>query len=254
MIAVVDIGNTRTKCALFDASAGAADAEGGKSLQREISLATGLGLSAEVTNFFSGPITSAVIGSVVPDRNNFWLRFFTERGVATHLATAESPWGFRIGVENPARVGTDRLANMQAATAFPGAVVVVDAGTATKFDLLEGVGARAFAGGAIAPGVGISFEALLQATAQLPRIDLEKHSPVVGYDTETAMRSGAVHGFAALVDGMVMRIFEERRLPPGTSVVATGGYAPMLKGRARLVTHLKPHFTLEGLYGLAQKL
>lgn len=252
MIAVVDIGNTRTKCALF--GAGANDAEGGKLLEREISVATSQGLPADSATFFSGPISRAVIGSVVPDRNDPWLRFFEERGVAAHLATADSPWGFRIGVENPARVGIDRLANMQAATAFPGAVVVVDAGTATKFDLLEGVGARAFAGGAIAPGVGISFEALLSQTAQLPRIELDKHSPVVGYDTETAMRSGAVHGFAALVDGMVMRIFEERRLPPGTSVVATGGYAHLLRGRARLITHLKPHFTLEGLHGLAQKL
>ena len=249
MIAVVDIGNTRTKCGLFSG------AGSGGALEREIVFATGEGIPSEGREFFSGGgVARAVIGSVVPSLNALWERLFRDLGVAAHVATAESPWGFRVAVENPARAGIDRLANMEACLGFPGSVVVVDAGTATKFDVLEGVGPRAFVGGAIAPGVGISFEALLAQTAQLPRIELAKHSPVVGYDTETAIRSGVVHGFAAQVDGMVMRIFGERGLRQGTSVVATGGNAHFLKGRAQLVTHVKPHLTLEGLHGLAQKL
>jgi type III pantothenate kinase len=84
-------------------------------------------------------------------------------------------------------------------------------------------------------------------------VALDKHSPVVGYDTETAVRSGVLHGFASQVDGMVARIFEERQIRPPFTVVATGGNASYLTGRARLITHQRPRLTLEGLRDLAKK-
>lgn len=243
MIAVVDIGNTRTKCALFG-NTGA--------LEKETSFPTGGGIPSEGTTFFQ-KFDRAVIGSVVPTLTPLWERYFHDHSVPVHVASAASPWGFAINVENPEKVGIDRLANMEGALSYPGNVLVVDAGTATKFDLLEGLAKRSFLGGAIAPGMSISFEALIGQTAQLPRIDLDKHSPVIGYNTETAIRSGVLHGFAAQVDGMVLRIFDERQLPPTTAVVATGGNAHYLQGRARFLTHRKPHLTLEGLYGIGKK-
>lgn len=243
MIAVVDIGNTRTKCALYGASG---------ALEKEQAFPTAGGIPTEGTSFFQ-KFSGAVIGSVVPTLTPLWERFFRDGGVSAHVASAASPWGFSIGTESPEKTGVDRLANMEGALAQPGNVLVIDAGTATKFDLLEGMHKRAFPGGAIAPGLGISFEALLAQTAQLPRVDLAKHSPVVGYNTETAIRSGVLHGFAALVDGMVLRFFDERGLPPTTSVIATGGNAHYLHGRARFVTHIKPHLTLDGLYALSRK-
>ncbi len=239
MIAAIDIGNTRTKVGFFSA---------GK-LVRNLAIATGEDFSALGWE----PLEGAVIGSVVPALSARWQDFLLPRARHVHLASAASPWGFRSEVEEPSRVGVDRLANIEAALGFPGAAIVVDAGTATKFDLLEGVEIRHFAGGAIAPGVEVSYRALLAGTAQLGAVDLAKHSPVIGYNTETAIRSGVVHGFAAQVDGMIVKIFEERELPPTTVVVATGGAAGYLKGRARLITHYRPHLTLEGLHALAEK-
>lgn len=245
MIGIVDIGNTRTKLALFDA---------GGALAAERDLCTGTDFSLVAAGLFETRLEKAVIGSVVPAAVPAWKAFLEERAALVHVASHASPWGFRIGVETPERVGVDRLANMEGALSLPGAVLVVDAGTATKFDLLEGVAARTFAGGAIAPGLMISYQALLASTAQLGAIDLAKQSPVLGYNTETAIRSGVLQGFAAQVDGLVMRIFEERGLPSRAAVVATGGNSVYLQGRARLITHFRPRLTLEGLYGIARKI
>jgi type III pantothenate kinase len=245
MIGLIDIGNTRTKLALHGP---------GGELLGEKELPTGVDFQPAARALFAGRLRRAVIGSVVPALNAAWMEFLQAKSEQVHLATHASPWGFRIGVESPERVGIDRLANMEGALSLSGAVLVVDAGTATKFDLLEGVTSRTFAGGAIAPGLMISYNALIAAAAQLPQIDLGKVSPVVGYNTETAIRSGVLHGFASLVDGMVMRIFEERGLPSQATVVATGGNSLYLQGRARLVSSIRPRLTMEGLYGLAGKI
>lgn len=233
MILAVDIGNTRTKLGLFSP-------EG--ELREEKAIPTG----SEIPDFSAAE--KIVIGSVVPAENARWLEKFPK----AYFASQESPWGFKIAVDG--LVGIDRLLAAEGALVFPGAVILVDAGTATKVDVLEGGVTRTFAGGAIAPGMMLGYEAMLAGTAQLPRIELNKHSPVVGYNTETAIRSGVVHGFAALVDGLVMRAFEERKLAPGTTVVATGGNSSYLQARARLVSVYRPRLVLEGLYALAKKL
>lgn len=246
MIGVVDIGNTRTKVALFD--------KAGNILEDGV-VGTQENFLPLAVNTFSKSLDRAVICSVVPALTPAWADFLADRAGILHVAGHDSPWGFRVDVENPETLGLDRLANLEGALSFPGSVVVVDAGTATKFDLLEGVGEnRSFPGGAIAPGALLGYEAMLAKTAQLKAVELGKHSPVVGYNTETAIRSGVLHGFAAQVDGMVAKIFEERRLPAPWSVVATGGNAGYLKGRARLITHQRPRLTLEGLYALAKKI
>lgn len=245
MIGILDIGNTRAKFALFTE-------EG--ALSREGSVLTSEAVRG-VQDFFSASekISKVVIGSVVPSLTPVLQDLLSSKTNSTHVASSQSPWGFKINVEEPGRVGIDRLANMEAALSFSGSVIVVDAGTATKFDLLEGVESRAFVGGAIAPGMMVSYEALMSQAAQLSSISLEKHSPVVGYNTETAIRSGVLHGFAAQVDGMIMRFFEERGLPRSVNIVATGGNAVFLKGRAKFVNQFRPRLTLEGLYALSRK-
>lgn len=238
MIAAVDIGNTRTKFALFS--------EEGKILSHSQCAST----AVDVPESFFKRATHAMIGSVVPKMLPVWKDFFS---CPVHIANSQSPWGFKIKVEEPEKIGVDRLLNLEAAIQQPGAILVVDAGTATKFDLLEGAQERIFPGGAIAPGVEISFRALIAHAAQLPEIELRKHSPVLGYNTETAIRSGVVHGFAAQVDGMILKIFEERGLSSIAAVIGTGGNIDLCKGRARLITNYRPHLTLEGLYALSRK-
>lgn len=244
MIAAVDIGNTRTKFAIFRDDG---------TVAAEAAFVTGEAFTS-AAKLFDGMLDRAVIGSVVPGQTPLWAEFLLGRSNVLHVAGHDSPWGFELDVEQPETVGVDRLANLEGALQYPGAVLVVDAGTATKFDLLEGVSPRKFPGGAIAPGLMISFEALVAHAAKLGAIDLAKHSPVVGYNTETALRSGTVHGFAAQVDGMIAKIFEERALRAPFSVVATGGNATYLNSRARLITHQRPRLTLEGLHELAKKI
>ncbi len=246
MIGVVDIGNTRAKFALY----GDDDA-----LLAEKCFATGEPFLGPAGSLLKGMLDRAVIGSVVPTQTPFWADFLLNRSNLLHVAGHDSPWGFRLDVENPSTVGVDRLANLEGALGFPGSVLAIDAGTATKFDLLEGVGdRRVFPGGAIAPGLLVSYEALMMKAAQLAPIELNKYSPVVGYNTETAVRSGVLHGFASQVDGMVARIFEERGLAAPFTVVSTGGNSSYLTGRARLITNYRPHLTLEGLRDLAKKI
>ncbi len=239
MIALIDLGNTLAKVALYQD-------QWGKAWQIS-SLDEWKKIEAEV-----GQAHTVVVGSVVPEKTTWFASL--KNGRKYHELSHESPWSFRIAVENPQTIGVDRLANMEAVVGYEGCVIVVDAGTATKFDLLEGVGKKVFPGGAIAPGMQISYAALLAQGAQLKPIDLEKHSPVVGYNTETAIRSGVLHGFAAQVDGMVARMFEEKSLPAGTTVVATGGYSKYLSGRARFVREYRQRLTLEGMLAIAKKL
>ncbi len=245
MIGIADIGNTRTKIALYREDGAIAG---------EDSFPSAGSFLPQAVKLFPDTLERAVLGSVVPSLTPAWMDFLQGRSRVLHVAGPDSPWGFRIGVEEPRKVGVDRLANLEGALALPGAVLVVDAGTATKFDLLEGVSPRFFPGGAIAPGLLVSYEALLVKAAQLGPIELAKHSPVIGYNTETAIRSGVLHGFAAMVDGMVARISEERGLPALRAVVATGGNSIYLQGRARLISHFRPRLTLEGLYALAKKI
>lgn len=247
MILCLDLGNTDLKAALFNA-----EGERVSEIRRPKPVHADPAFVRECLSplLQKGTPSKSVLSSVVPELNDA----FREALPGLHVVDHKSPWGFTLSFENVETVGHDRLCNMEGALRYGGYAIVVDAGTATKFDVLEGAEKKSFVGGAIAPGLGISFSALIEGTAQLPEISLDKFSPVVGYNTETAIRSGVLHGFASEVDGMILRIFEERKLPALTSVIATGGYSRYLQARARLITRYVPNLTLEGLHGLARKL
>jgi type III pantothenate kinase len=241
----IDIGNTNTKLYWFNDS-GAIVHRWRKETQE--------GVDAEA--LASTPtFQRAILGSVVPHFSPLWLDWAKGRCAQVHLASAQSPWSFQSAVEAPEKVGVDRLANLEALSKEPQSALVVDAGTATKIDLLEGMGSRrTFPGGAIAPGLAIGYEALMARTAQLIEVNWDMHSPVIGYNTETAIRSGLLHGFASMVDGMIIRIFAERKLPQSTPVWVTGGFGRYLEGRANFCTGYRPDLTAEGLYELSKKL
>jgi type III pantothenate kinase len=156
--------------------------------------------------------------------------------------------GVQLAIDNPKEVGADRVVNTLAAyTLYGGPAIVVDFGTSTNFDVVSARGE--FLGGALAPGIEISIDALATRAAQLVKVQLIRPRSVIGKNTVEALQSGLLYGFAGQVDGLVRRIAAE--LAPGAErdvvVVATGGLAPLLIAESHTITHHAPHLTLRGL-------
>ena len=151
--------------------------------------------------------------------------------------------GMAILYDNPKEVGADRIADAVGAyDLYPGASIVVDMGTATVFDVVSAKGE--YLGGAIAPGVAISLEALYTQAAALRSVELVRPRSVIGRSTVESIQSGVLYGFAAQVDGVVERILEE--LGEAT-VIATGGLAGLIAPHTKHVQHVEPWLTLHGL-------
>jgi len=159
--------------------------------------------------------------------------------------------GVRTGVpvlmDNPREVGTDRIVNALAASAlYGGPAVVVDFGTATTFDVVSARGE--YVGGAIAPGIDISLEALGRRGAQLRKVELLRPRSVIAKNTVEALQSGVLYGFASAVDGIVARMREELGVGADElTVIATGGLAPLVVEECAVFTEHQPWLTLLGL-------
>jgi type III pantothenate kinase len=152
--------------------------------------------------------------------------------------------GMPILYENPREVGADRVVNAVAAyERWRQGLVVVDFGTATTFDAISPKGE--YLGGAIAPGIRISMEALFRSASKLPRVEFARPAVVVGRNTVASIQSGLVYGYVGLVDGICARMSDELGFSP--KVVATGGLAPLIAGVSKAITEVDEHLTLEGL-------
>ena len=192
-------------------------------------------------------VTDAIIATVVPQAL-FNLRMLCERHLKTKALIVGDP-GVHLGIEvlmdMPAHeVGADRLANAVGGhVLFGRPLIIVDFGTATTFDVIDGSGN--YLGGVIAPGVNLSLESLHTATAQLPRIAVAAPKRAIGKDTLTAMQSGVYWGYVGLIEGIVARIraeFGEELL-----VVATGGLAPLFAKATPVIEKHEPEITMRGL-------
>jgi type III pantothenate kinase len=191
-------------------------------------------------------VTDIIISCVVPSLLNvleaFSHRYFRIRPmiVGPGLKT-----GMPIQYDNPREVGADRLVNAVAAyEKYHTALIVVDFGTATTFDCVSKDGA--YIGGAIAPGIVISCEALFEKASKLPRVEIfTRPKNVIAKDTISAMNVGIIYGYAGLVDGIVNRIKKE--MGPGLKVIATGGIAPFIYKESESIDCLEEDLTLEGL-------
>jgi len=153
--------------------------------------------------------------------------------------------GMPIRYDNPKEVGADRIVNAVAAyEKYKTAMIIVDFGTATTFDYVSGDGA--YMGGAIAPGVLISCEALFQKASKLPRVEIfARPKSVIAKDTISSMNVGIIYGYAGLVDGIVKRMKKESG--EHITVVATGGLAPIICEVSETIDHVEEFLTLEGL-------
>jgi type III pantothenate kinase len=152
--------------------------------------------------------------------------------------------GVTVRIDNPAETGADRIANTAAAHClYGGPAIVIDLGTATTFDVVSPEGD--YLGGAIAPGLGISADALVRRTARLPKVELVPPARAIGRSTVEAMQSGLVVGYVGLIKEVVSRIREEMGGDP--KVVATGGMAEIVARWTRIIDIVNPRLTLEGL-------
>jgi type III pantothenate kinase len=247
MLLAVDVGNSQTVIGVFNGDDLVQHWRLSTEAQRtpdELALMFG-GLMTFADLSFSRNVHGVIVSSVVPVVTEM-LRVMTHKYF--HFAPVIVGPGVRTGmaleVENPREVGADRLVNALAAhDEYGGPGVVVDFGTATSFDVYSAGGA--FLGGAIAPGVATSLAALSARGAQLPRIELAAPARVIGRSTVDAMRSGAVYGFAGMVDRIVDVIGDE--VGTGLEVVATGGLAPSIVEQCRTINRHDPWLTLKGL-------
>ena len=152
--------------------------------------------------------------------------------------------GMPILYENPKEIGADRIVNAIAAyDRYNTACIVVDFGTATTFDYVTARGE--YVGGAIAPGLGISVDALVSHAAKLYRVELVRPREVVGRTTVTAIQSGLIYGYTSLVDGLVNRILRERG--EKAKVIATGGLANLIAPESETIEEIDEFLTLKGL-------
>jgi len=195
------------------------------------------------------PPAGVAVCATVPSVLHEWREMLT-RDFATVPAVVVEP-GVRTGVpvlmDNPREVGADRVVNALAAAHFyEGPSIVVDFGTATTFDVVSARGE--YLGGAIAPGIDISLEALGRRGAQLRKVELLRPRAVIAKNTVEALQSGMVYGFAGQVDGIVARMAAELGEPAeALNVIATGGLAPVVVSECASVTDHQPWLTLMGL-------
>ena len=190
---------------------------------------------------FTGMIISCVVPPVLNMLEGMAEKYFH---VAPLTVGPNINLGMPILYDNPAEVGADRVVNAVAAyQRYRKSLIVVDFGTATTFDYVSPRGE--YIGGAIAPGVGISAEALFQRASKLPRVEIVKPKKVVGKNTTHSMQSGIFFGYVGLVDEIVRRMKKEVRLNP--KVIATGGLASLIAGESETIEEVNEFLTLEGL-------
>jgi type III pantothenate kinase len=246
MLLVIDAGNTNIVFAVHDGAEWRGTWRLATSSQRT-SDEYGVWLEAllQRSNIAAMQIEGAVIGTVVPAALYHLRRLCRDWfDVEPIVARAALDWGFPIRVDNPEEVGADRLLNALAAhNHYRGPLVVVDFGTATTFDVVDRDGS--YLGGAIAPGINLSIEALHQAAARLPRIGIGRPQSVIGTSTIPAMRSGIYWGYVGLIEGLLARI--ENEFGEKLKAIATGGLAPLFAEGTSLLTTIDPDLTLDGL-------
>jgi len=246
MLLTIDIGNTETVLGLFKGNNLAGHwrvaSVRSKSVDDLFILYSSLFDSADVK---ASDIRGAIICSVVPglgEGTKEAISRFIEAGVfltGTDIAVA-----MPVITDNPAEVGADRLVNAVAAyDIFKGSVIIVDLGTAITIDLVTEKGE--YAGGAIAPGIGISMEALFARASALPRVELKRPARIVGKNTIEAMQSGIFFGFSALIDGIIKGIIDELGAKP--NIVATGGLSGVFSKGSEFIELVDEFLTLKGL-------
>ena len=243
---VLDVGNTNTVVGVFE----------GAALRAQWRLTTSHEQTADeygilIRNLFSlggistDTVTGVMIASVVPPLNAVLEEMSKKYFKLTPLFLEPGiRMGMAIHYDNPQEVGADRIANSVAAfEKYGGPCVVVDFGTAITFDIISEKGE--YLGGIIAPGIGISSEALFERAARLPRVEVREPERVIGTNTVASMQAGLFYGSVGMMDGILDRLAGE--LGQGMKVIATGGQAALVASSSKYKPTVDSSLTLEGL-------
>jgi type III pantothenate kinase len=248
MLLTVDVGNTNTVLGVFEKE-GLVRSWRVKTDPRTTADELWLQYKALVADY---KITGLSICSTVPatlrELRTMIATYFAD--IPTTIVEPGTKTGVQLLVDNPKEIGADRIVNTLAAhVLYGGPAIVVDFGTSTNLDVVSPKGE--FLGGALAPGIEISVEALAARAAQLRKVELVKPKNVIGKNTVEALQSGTIYGFSGQVDGLVTRISEElEALYPesgAATVIATGGLAPLVLGIVHRIDYHEPDLTLIGL-------
>ena len=253
MLLVIDIGNTNIVLGVYQE----------KVLLRYWRIATRVEQTGDeygilIANLFQlasiplDQVKGAIVASVVPPIQSALVRVFKRNfGITPLLVGPGIKTGMPIRCDNPREVGADRIVN--AVSAFDQvkqAVIVVDFGTATTFDLVSDQGE--YLGGAIAPGLNLAARVLSEKTAQLPRIHLARPQTVIGRNTVDSMLSGLFWGYVGLVDGLIGRLIGESTFQ-SVRVIATGGLARLIAEESERIELVDEFLTLTGLQLLYER-
>ena len=247
MLLAIDVGNTNTIFALHDGTSFVAEWRcNTESVRTADQYFVWLNQLMEHSSFDPADISEVVISNVAP-ATLFNLRVLCDRYFGCRplvVGKDDCRLPVEIRVDNPAEVGADRLVNTVSAYSTYGPnLVVLDFGTATTFDVVGDDGA--YVGGVIAPGINLSLEALKNAAAHLPHIDVSQPPRVVGTNTVHCMQSGAFWGYIGLIEGVCVRIAEEKEAK--MTVIATGGLSPLFARATKTIQHTDPSLTIRGL-------
>jgi type III pantothenate kinase len=246
MLLAIEQGNTNTLFAVHDGKTWTSQWRAGTDSTRTadeyaVWLVQLLGMAGLPLSAFDGCIISSVVPQSIFNLRNLARRYLH---VEPLVIGENVDLGIPVRIDKPSEAGADRLVNAVGAhSVYPGALIVIDSGTATTFDIIAADGG--FEGGVIAPGINLSMEALHQAAAKLPRVAIQKPQRVVGTDTVGAMQSGVFWGYIALIEGLIARIKAERS--EDLTVIATGGVASLFHGATLSIDHFDSDLTIRGM-------
>ncbi len=246
MLLVIDVGNTNTVLGIYDRSELVKNWRVGTDKYRTVDeyamLINELFRLAELEFAdLDAVIVSSVVPSMLDTISGLCLNYFK---LSPYVVGPGMKTGMPIQYDNPREVGADRIVNAVAAYEKSNcSLIVVDFGTATTFDVISANGS--YQGGAIAPGVGISADALFERASKLPRVEFARPDHVIAKNTVNSMQAGIFFGYVGLVEGIVGRMKKE--LSETTTVIATGGLAAPIATATDCIDRVEPFLTLEGL-------
>ncbi len=251
MLLAIDIGNTNTLLCVFD---GDEVVDHWRTATDPIRTADELAVtlrgllaqSPKATSGLTGIALCSTVPSVLHEMREMLRRYYGD--VPSLIVEPGVRTGVSVRMDNPKEVGTDRIMNaVAAAHLYGGPAIVVDFGTSTNFDAVSDKGE--FVGGALAPGIEISVDALSRRAAQLLKVELTKPAHVIGKNTVEALQSGIIYGFAGQIQGIARRMAAELSPddPDKVTIIATGGLAPLVIDEVPIIEAYEPWLTLIGL-------